>query len=900
MVVSFISFLLCLALPAFAQTGVPPVPAGVPPPLVEELARSWATASTDAARERLTNRPEFLTPAISDALLDSGEARRRAGDFPEAMRRFQFALAIASNQHDDSRTAASLQLIGGLERLQGQYTDAEIHYRNALEYAKKTGDLARAAFILNNLGSLFAAQSRYREALEFLNGSLTLRTDAGIKPDPAAWQNMAGIYAYQGDRARSLEFFLEALALYEQMGEKGKIALVHFNLGVLQAQQANYTGAEQEFLRALALQKDVSDQIIIAQSLIELGGVYDQEGRSRQSLASLTQGMALSQRIGFKDGTGSSWLAIGDFHLRHHNSVRAAFSYTEAQRIFQSLHNSRSLGLTLRGIGYLARRDRKYDLASDYAGQALLEAQNAGDPENEWQAETLFALALRGKGNLEGSRQKLLRATSLIDAQRGKIAGGDVEKQRFFEKAAFPYFELASLDLERHQPLDALQSTERARARVLLDVLSTGPEPIDRLLSDAERAAELQLRAQVSGIAAQIARAKPENQKALKEEEARRWHDYESFRAALYISHPDLRTFRGESPVISPEEIAALLPNKSTALISYICDGDHTTLFVITSGPGGQPLVSTFKISLSRETLNRRVQHFRNTLEARDPGFRADARALYSLLVQPADALLQNKKRIYLVADGPLWELPFQTLITPSGHYWIEDATISYTPSLTFLRDSRLRRHPREMPPALDLLAFGNPLLAEQVTRIADLYPPGRTDLRTGTLATETAFKDQAPSARILHIATHGVVDPQNPLRSYILLAPNEASDSKSGGFKSGGNDGKLEAWEIMRLDLHADLAILSACETGRGRSAQGEGMLGLSWALLVAGVPSSVVSQWQVESVSTTSLMVGLHRQLRQKQPPAEALRNSILALMKNERYRHPFYWGAFITTGN
>jgi len=110
-----------------------------------------------------------------------------------------------------------------------------------------------------------------------------------------------------------------------------------------------------------------------------------------------------------------------------------------------------------------------------------------------------------------------------------------------------------------------------------------------------------------------------------------------------------------------------------------------------------------------------------------------------------------------------------------------------------------------------------------------------------------------------------------------------------------------------MQLELKADLAVLSACETARGRASAGEGVIGLSWALFVAGCPRTVVSQWKVESKSTTDLMVEFHRQLkvRMQNPKsslgaAAALREAALKMLRSEQYRHPFYWAGFVTIGD
>jgi CHAT domain-containing protein len=131
---------------------------------------------------------------------------------------------------------------------------------------------------------------------------------------------------------------------------------------------------------------------------------------------------------------------------------------------------------------------------------------------------------------------------------------------------------------------------------------------------------------------------------------------------------------------------------------------------------------------------------------------------------------------------------------------------------------------------------------------------------------------------------------------SYLALAPKGASE-----------DGLLEAWELMQLDLKADLAVLSACETARGRIGAGEGIIGLSWAMFIAGVPSTVVSQWKVDSAGTRDLMVGFHRALitqpqagQPKPTKAEALRRAALKLLQNPQTQHPFYWAGFVLVGD
>jgi CHAT domain-containing protein len=114
-------------------------------------------------------------------------------------------------------------------------------------------------------------------------------------------------------------------------------------------------------------------------------------------------------------------------------------------------------------------------------------------------------------------------------------------------------------------------------------------------------------------------------------------------------------------------------------------------------------------------------------------------------------------------------------------------------------------------------------------------------------------------------------------------------------------SDGRLEAWEILDLGFTADLAVLSACKTARGKFGWGEGIIGLSWSMFAAGASTAIVSQWEVDSASTTSLMIGFHRRLLGKTAAGapEALRQAALTLLRNPAYRHPFYWAGFIAVG-
>jgi CHAT domain-containing protein len=198
------------------------------------------------------------------------------------------------------------------------------------------------------------------------------------------------------------------------------------------------------------------------------------------------------------------------------------------------------------------------------------------------------------------------------------------------------------------------------------------------------------------------------------------------------------------------------------------------------------------------------------------------------------------------------------------------------------------------------LLALGNPtadgeqLLPEterEVHELAEIYGAS-SRVYLGGEAGEDRWKSEAPNYRVVHLATDGVLDDASPLYSHLRLA-----DPRGGSAE----DGLLEAWEIMNVPLKAELVILSACETARGRIAAGEGMLGLMWAVFVAGSPATLVSQWRVDSASSTALMVGFHRAWNTGgMSKARALQATSIAVLRTPAFSHPFYWAGFILAGD
>ena len=503
---------------------------------------------------------------------------------------------------------------------------------------------------------------------------------------------------------------------------------------------------------------------------------------------------------------------------------------------------------------------------------------------------------------------------------RNRIVGTEQESELFFEDKVDPYREMVDLLISQKTTeanQEALLYAERAKGRVLSDVLRNGATNLASVMSEAEKEEEGKLNRDIASLNLELSRESDSaRSKAINERLRVARLKYETFRDTVYVSHPQLRDRRQISKTLILDSIGRVIQNDKTAFLEYVLSKERTYLFVLTkkqSQPGYTVSVQPIEVDSSK--LTQKATRLRRLIATRDPGSGDASRELYDVLIKPAQEALTGKDTLCIVPDGLLWEVPFQALQAHNDRFLLQDFALYYAPSIDVLRTMAERRsNPHVESPSL--LAFGNPKLGDEVVaNVKAVYrdetlaplPEAETEVKTlkeiwgprssrvliGKEAGKKAFKAHAANYQIIHLATHGILDDTNPLYSRLVLA--RASDDPD-------DDGLLEAWEIMHLNLHADLVVLSACQTARGRTAAGEGVVGISWAFFLAGAPTTVVSQWKVDSASTATLMMDFHRNLKAQQgvAKAQALRRAALGLLKDKSYQHPFYWAGFIMIGN
>jgi len=355
---------------------------------------------------------------------------------------------------------------------------------------------------------------------------------------------------------------------------------------------------------------------------------------------------------------------------------------------------------------------------------------------------------------------------------------------------------------------------------------------------------------------------------------------------------------------------------------------DKSVLFVATV-ESGQPKLAVYTIPITYSAMAERCQDFREACSDRNVySYNRKAQELYRLLIAPAAKLLAGKRRLLICPDGPLWEVPFQALLDSNSKHLMERYELVYSSSATSALAAKESKHAKaRAQPTYTMLAVANPDFGDagrfnelgtggagpvstpsrglygvqraginplpgthlEAQALHTLFPD--STILEGKDAQEARVKKEMSKYRYLHFATHGLYNNAAPMLSSIVLAQPPKDDNE---------DGFLTAGEIFDMKLSADLVTLSACESARGQVRKGEGVVGLTWALFAAGVPSAVVSQWKVDDTSTPQLMGVFYGGLKRGEGKAAALRKAALKLMHDGTHSHPYFWAPFVLVGD
>jgi CHAT domain-containing protein len=366
-------------------------------------------------------------------------------------------------------------------------------------------------------------------------------------------------------------------------------------------------------------------------------------------------------------------------------------------------------------------------------------------------------------------------------------------------------------------------------------------------------------------------------------------------------------------PPLNPQQIAR---QANATILFYWLGEKQSYLWAIT------PQKSGLFVLPPGEQIDAAVQRYRQALAGPQDVLASadqDGQSLYRMLIAPAQSLLKKQAKVFLIADGSLNNLNFETLLVPEArpseknpsqpnlHYWIEDVTVADASSLRVLGASArepatTNRNTRSNPKRdRSLLLIGNsvapnqeyPELAKAAAQMEDVarrFPASEEKILTREEATPAAYFASHPERfSYMHFTAHGKSSRLSPLDSMIVLSKDSGQDDSF----------KLYARDIISYHkqnpLRAELVTVSACYSAGERSYYGEGLVGLSWAFLRAGARNVIAALWDASDASTEQLMDKFYDELEKGATPDAALRAAKLSLLHNRDFQNPFYWAPF-----
>lgn len=805
------------------------------------------------------------------------------GEFEQARRYFGQALIGARSVADTLIQGRALNNLGMLARQVGNPRGAIQHLEQARELYAAIGDVTGDENALSQLGNAYLALGSPGEALVYLDSALALSRQHGLRQAEASnLELLAGVYAEAGDFRRALRLLEEAAEIDAELGlefEEGVVlrgqAAVHSELGAFEA--ALHAASE-----ALALHRGI--------------------GATREELSDLVLLAELAEGVGERDAAKEHIAAA------HRLAVESS---APAARVEVALARAR-----------LAETRGEWTRVSESLDAVAEDLREAGYQE-EWEASALRGRAYARLGFPDKAVEAGRRAVYAAERVRGSY-GSSVLRTSFLAERQRTYFDLVTGLLALGRAEEAFQVADRARGRALLEHLAAatsdgGARTAVRELAEGER-----LLRQIDTLVVRLEELREyppegdgaETERRLLSDLERKRSDYEALLTRTETIDPGAALLVGRGADLKTI-IAALKPEE--ALLQYLVGGNRILLFAATADGlqifetpvEGENLIG--RIRLARDLLSRPDDRPSGTGSATGSSARPSAltvvlERLHELLLGSAreEGLLAAKNRLIIVPHAELAYVPFGALIDPStGRYVAADHALVHLPSATAL--PVLRASVREWAGA-----GRDQLAAERARPVAyapfpDRLPATAAEARAfervlngarariGRRATEASFRRSLAAAPIVHAATHGVLNPRNPMFTRIELSRGSGPSSP--------DDGRFELHELMQLPVVGSLVFLSGCETGLAMAwstefVTGEDYATLAQAFLYAGARSVVATLWRIEDEGAAAFATAFYEALRD-QAPADALAEAQRELMDDSRFGAPFYWAAYRLSG-
>jgi CHAT domain-containing protein/Tfp pilus assembly protein PilF len=875
------------------------------------------------------------------------------GQTQQALEYHQKALDIAQELKENYDIVTTLSNIAVLYGDLG-YSAKSLEYLERAY--KEANEPKMVVIILNNFGQVYGNLGQFEKALEYQQKALASyqdfrnvinEKDRGI--EAATLSNIGMSYLQMGQFQKAIEYIEQAFSIDKAREDLNGEATSLNNLGLIYGNLGQPEKAMEYFQKALLISQKTKYQSSEATTLNNIATQYHYMNQFPKALENFQKSLSINQKIGNREGEAQNFANIGSVYGSMKQSQKALENLQKALLIFQNLQNPQLEAVTLSNIGgqYLSIKD--FEKSLEYLQQALPMHRKVQNRSSE--ATTLYNLAYLevNRGNLQAALAPIQSSIEIVEELRTKIISPEL-RQSYFATVQSYYQFYIDLLMKLHQQnpsqgydQQAFNISERSHARTLLELLTEAKANIKEGINPQLLAKETELQNQLDTVEQQRLEIynKPnstdEQKSAINQRQKTLITQYQDLQNEIRAKSPKYAALKYPQP-LTLAQVQQQILDPDTALLQYSVGKDKSYLWIITKdGFTSHSLPAQKEIETAARELLNAIQYGGNDTA----NISKVANQLSQLVLTPAAKLKQ--KRLIIVPDGVLSYVPFSTL-TLNDKPLINQHELVNLPSsssLAIIRQETQNRKPA--PKTLAILAdpifsADDPRLkAPQKQPISPTNPDlNQLDLNrvTKTLKksraegdnnqfprlprtrqeaqailallpkTETivAFDDQAnlnlainpqlSQYRLIHLATHGVFNGEDPAYSGIILSLVDAKGTPINGF--------LRLNEIFNLNLPAELVVLSACETGLGKEIKGEGLVGLTRGFMYAGTPRVLVSLWKVDDQATAELMTRFYKLILEKKlPPAQALREAQLQMQTETEWKSPYYWSAFILQG-
>jgi CHAT domain-containing protein/Tfp pilus assembly protein PilF len=878
----------------------------------------------------------------------------KANDYLNARDYFTQALNLSRERRDVPTELTSLAYLGDVNRNLGDLEKALESYQAVQTKAHELGARPLELAMLNNIGSVYQFTGQLKLAIDYHTKALNLSLDLKNERSAAsAYHHLAILNQDSSELQKALDFNEKSLEIYRKLNYLPGIAEGLNNTGIVYQELGDLEKALEYFNQAFALFEKLDHTRGKANMLNSFGTIYESRGNFNQAIESYERALPLWQKARDLSGEAVTLRNLGAVYSLDLNQQEKALTYFQkALTLSREAKDLDSEAGALHRIGTAYYYANELDKSLEYLNQALEIKQKIQDRIGEGDIRYTISRAEIKRENYQSALVHAERTINIVEEIRSKVRGQKLRATFFalIQKYYWNYIDILMLLHQKNPNEDwlakAFEANERARARGLLELLSEAnvniKEGVDENLLETER--DLQHRISIRTDA----RIRLLNRKHTAEEEEKinreikdLTDELEKVESQIRTASPRYAALTQPQP-ITLAEIQKKVLDAETILLEYTLGVERSYLWVVTQNSiHSYQLPKAAEIKESAESLLKIIST--RPTDATNLQYQSAARKLSEILLKPAAKHLSKNKRLLIVGDGILQNIPFAALTNPADGQTplVIDHEIVSLPSastLAALRDEKRVRpaftkeimvvadpvfeltdlrlkqssetktavSPKSKDRVLEgfLKTLGDsttgsiqPLPRLFYTRreaqaIAALVPKNQSDVYLDFDANfANATNSNAGQYRFIHFATHGLLNNQQPELTGILFSMLDEKGNPQ-------PKSLLRLGEVYNLKMPAELVVLSGCQTAIGKELKGEGLIGLTRGFMYAGSPRVAASLWKIDDAMTAEMMKYFYEaMLVKKLPPAAALREAQKQMIRQKTA--PFYWAAFIMQG-